>query len=113
MRSIQTEVISKIYSPYFGVAAQVVRSSGGQDFAVLHNISAMGYAQCFAYLVIGDQDADPLAAQLADNFLDVHNGQRVDPGKWLVQQNEGRFKHQRPGYLQPPPLATRKCVGSI
>src|SRR5579863_9373116 len=100
-------MISEINTANLGVLAEVVRRPGGKDLAVLHDVSAIGYAKRLAYLVVGNQDADSFAAQIADNFLDIHHSQGIDSRKGLVQQDEGGFEDQRPRNLQPPPLAAR------
>ena len=60
--------------------------------------------------MIGDEDADPRSAQVRDDFLNVHDGQRIDARKRLVQQNKGRIQHQRTRNFQAAPLAARKRV---
>src|SRR5271165_2418519 len=106
-------MISQIDPAHFGIAAEVNWRPGGKYFAVLNNVSAIGYVQGLAYLVIGDQHADSLAAQIGNNFLNVHHGQRIDSRKRLVQQNEGGLKNQRARNLQAPPLASRQRISPI
>src|SRR5216683_267816 len=106
-------MISEINTADLGIAAEVSRRPGSKHFAVLDDVGAMGYAQGLAHLVVGDQDSDSLAAQLADDLLDIHYGQRVDPRKRLIQQNEGWLQHQRPRNLQPSPLASRQRVSPV
>jgi len=99
-------MIPEVHSADFGIFAKLGRSPGGKHFAILYDVGAMRHTQGLAHLVVGNQDADSLAAQIADDFLDIHHGQGVDPRERLVQQDEGRLKHQRPCNLQPPPLAS-------
>ncbi len=60
--------------------------------------------------MVGDQDPDAHVAKLADDRLDVQNGDRIDSGKRLVQQDETGSDRQRPGNLQATPLTARELV---
>ena len=104
---IQAEVIAKIDSPDFRVVAQFLWSALLHDSPMIHDVGAVCYAESFPHVVVGDEDADSLAAQLPNQVLKVLYRQRIDPRKRLVQQNEDRLKRQRPRNLQPAPLATR------
>src|ERR1700686_246440 len=74
-------MISEINTSDLGIAAKVSRRPGGKHFAVLDDVGAMSYAQGLAHLVVGDQDADSLTAQIADDLLDTHDGQGSIPEK--------------------------------
>ena len=50
----------------------------------------------------------PRRGQVADEVLDVADGDRVDAGERLVEQHERRLAGQRPGDLAAPPLAARQ-----
>jgi len=60
--------------------------------------------------VVGDQDPDAHVAKLADDRLDVQNGDRIDSGERLVQQDETGSDRQRAGDLQATPLAAGELI---
>ena len=78
---------------------------------MIHDVRAIRDAQCFPDAMIGDQHADSGAAKIADNLLKILHGQRVDPGKRLVEQNERGLQGQRAGDFQPAALSARERVG--
>ena len=81
--------------------------------ALLQDVGAVGDRQRLAHLVVGDQHADAGAAQIRDNFLNIHHGQRVNAGKGLVQKHEGRLENQGARDFQAAPLAAGKRVGPV
>ena len=60
-----------------------------------------------AYVVVGDKHADAALLQKAHDALDLQHGDRVDPGKRLVEQDEARPCRQRARDLHAPSLAAR------
>jgi hypothetical protein len=76
-----------------------------RHIAGINNVSMIADTECFAHVVVGNQYADAALLQEADDFLDFQHGNRVDPGKWLVKQNEAWIGRQGTGDFDPPPLA--------
>src|SRR3546814_6884878 len=58
--------------------------------------------------MIRDEKADAPVAKLPHQIADVGNGDGVDPGERLVEQDDGRGCRKRPSYFHPPPLAPRQ-----
>src|SRR5262249_61659092 len=58
-------------------------------------------------------DAEAARAEPADDLLDVADGDRIDAGERLVQQEVLRRGHERAGDLEPPPLAAGERVGRM
>src|SRR5262249_62095128 len=81
------------------VVNDLLRRAVRPHLAVLDEITAIGNFQGLADVVIGQQDADALVAQVADDGADVGNGDRVDAGERLVEQDEQRFADQAAGDL--------------
>ena len=77
---------------------------------VVHDVGAIGDAQRFADVVVGDEHADAALLQVKDDLLDVGDRDRVDAGERLVEQDELRRHHQRARDLGAPPLAARQRV---
>lgn len=59
----------------------------------------------FPDVVIGDQHTDAAFGQVAHELLDVSDRNRVDTGKWFVQQHKGRAGGQGAGDFAAPPFA--------
>ena len=55
---------------------------------VVHDVGAVGDAQRLADVVVGDEDADAAVPQVKDDLLDVGDGDRIDAGERLVEQDE-------------------------
>ena len=62
--------------------------------------------------MIRHQQANPLSLQLINDFLDVCNRNRIDPGERLVEQDERRGDHQGPRDLGASPLLPGEVVGA-
>ncbi|MNN61672.1 hypothetical protein D3C81_1769180 [compost metagenome] len=58
--------------------------------------------------MVGNQDANALARQVADHVTDVGDGQRVDAGEGFVQQHEAGAGRQGAGDLDATSLAARQ-----
>jgi len=54
-----------------------------QNLAGIDDVGAVGQAERLADIVVGDQYADTALRQVADQRLDVADGDRVDAGKGL------------------------------
>ena len=108
---VQPEIGPEINSPHVVVGRQLVRRAAAEDAAVVHDVRAVGDAQRLAHVVVGDEHADPPLLQVEDDLLDVGDGDRVDAGERLVEQDELGRDDQRPGDLGAPALAARERVG--
>src|SRR5690554_2971529 len=85
----------------FGLAAREHR-------AVAEDVGMVADAQRLAYVVVGDEYADAAFLEVADDFLDVEHGNRVDAGEGLVEQDQARVGGQRARNFAAPALATRQ-----
>ena len=78
--------------------------SCGDDVAFAYDVGFFTDIQGVAHVVVGYQHADAAVAQVVDDLLDVADGDRVDAGKGLIQQDEIGFGGQCPGDLNAPAL---------
>ena len=58
IEDLHAEFFTKIEPPNFGVFCQVAGGAGAENLSLGHDVSAVGHAQGFAYIVIGNQDSD-------------------------------------------------------
>src|SRR4030095_14537795 len=59
------------------------------------------------------EHADATLPEASDDLLDLADGDGIDAGEGLVEQEVAWVGHERPGDLQPPPLAARQRVGLV
>ena len=83
-----------------------------EHLAGADHVAAVGDLQRLADLVVGDQDGDAVLPQFADDLLDAVDGDRVDAGERLVQQDDLGIGDQAAGDLQPPALAAGERDGA-
>src|SRR3546814_4922929 len=76
--------------------------------AIIDDAGAVDDIERFPHIMIRDENADAPVAKLPHQIADVGNGDGVDPGERLVEQDDGRGCRKRPSYFHPPPLAPRQ-----
>src|SRR5258706_2142977 len=108
-RRLQAEMLSKIDFPHALIINDFVRFAVSQYRAVVDYIGAVANAERLAYVVVGNQHPDFPRLEKPDDFLDIKHRNRVDSGKWLVEQNETWLGRQRARDFDPPPLAARQA----
>jgi hypothetical protein len=92
--NLQAESFAQIKPPHIRVFNQFRRRAAAQNFPFRHNISAVGDAESFADIVVGNQNSDALIFQIKNNFPNIVNRNRVNSGKRFVQQNILRLGRQ-------------------
>src|SRR6478752_4156642 len=102
---LQPEMLSEVDLSHAVIINDFVGLTVGEHAAVVDNICAVANAQRLAHVVVGDKYPDGAVLQEPDDFLDVDHGDRIDPRKWLIEQDKTRFGGQRAGDFDPPPLA--------
>ena len=100
------EILPQIDSAHGLVADDFIGRATHQHFAVVQDIGAVNDFQCFAHVVIGDQHPDAAVFQIVHQMPDFGHGDRVDPGKGLVEQQVFRIGSKAAGNFHPPPFAT-------
>src|SRR5947207_1832381 len=75
---VQSELSPQINPTDVFVAGQAFRRPAAEDHAVVHDVRAVGNAQRFTDVVIGDQHADSPVPQVKDDLLDVADRDRID-----------------------------------
>src|SRR5207302_10726469 len=98
------EFLAKVKAANIRVVDDLVRVAFRQDLPGIDNIGAIGQAQRFSHIVVGDQDADAAIGEMADEVLNVADRDRVDAGEGFVEQHIIGAGGQRAGDLDPAPL---------
>src|SRR5471032_1601178 len=102
------EVLAEIHATDVGVLDDLGGRPFGQHPAFADDVRAVADAQRLANVVVGDQHADAARLQEADDALDLDDGDWVDAGERLVEQDEARLRGERAGDLDAPAFAARQ-----
>src|SRR5207253_7904764 len=97
----------------FWVVDDKLRRSLDDDFAAFNQIRAVDKLQRFARIVIGDQDSQPARFQLANDFLDLENGNGIDAAEGLVKEKQFWSRDQRAGDFQAAFFAAAEGVAFV
>src|SRR5262245_34339103 len=104
-------MLSEINPFDLSVISEFLRSAGSKNRSVVDDISAVSDLQGFSDIVISYKNPDLLGFQMINDPLNLQYGDRINPGKRLVQQHKFGRNDQRSGYFHAASLATRKRVG--
>src|SRR5271165_2117874 len=105
---LHPEVFAEIKPPDVGMGDDCLRSAFGQDMSAVNNVGAIDQTERLADIVIGDQHADAASLKVANEVLDVADGNGINPGERLVKQHEGWLSGERARNLTSAPLPSRK-----
>ena len=104
--SAKRESFTKIKTPYIRVVAQLVRCSGKDDPPLRDDIGPIGDAECFANVVVGNQDSNAAGLQVEDDFLQFQHRDWIDAAEGLVEQDKAGLYAQAARNFHPPPFST-------
>ena len=103
--SAELEVLSQVDFADLFVVGKVFGGTGLQHPTLEKQVGAVRDAERLVNVVVGDDDADVLVLQRADNALDILHGNGVHTGEGLVEQDEFRVDGDGTGNLGTAPLA--------
>ena len=96
---------AEVETAHFGVFRQFAWMSGAEDFSFRHYIRAIGYAKCFADVVIGNQNTDTTISQVEYYILNIIYRFWIDARKRFIEQDILRLGCKSSGYLGATPFA--------
>ena len=73
-----------------GFVTLSIGSPGGEHLAGIDDVGVIADAERLAYVMVCDEHPDGARFQEAHNPLDLDHRDRIDPGKWLIEQDEAR-----------------------
>ncbi len=97
--------VAEILLTYLRVLLHLFGCSVNQHLALIDHVTSLDGAEDFACRMVGDQDADPVVAQLQDDALDRLHGDRVDPGERFIEHDDFRIRDQATRDLQATAFA--------
>src|ERR1700722_4294037 len=109
---MQGESFAQVHSAHFRVFSELVGGSGAKDSSFIDDVGTICDREGFAHVVVCDQHSDPTSFEIEDDLLQVEHGDRIDAGKWLLEQNERGLNAETAGDFNTPPLTTRKRVAA-
>ena len=102
----EDEVAAEVFFAYVGVVGEVLGCAFLEDGAFVEEVGAVGDMECFADVVVGDEDADVAFLEFEDDVLDVLHGDGVDTGEGLVEEEEHGVVGEGACYLGATAFAT-------
>src|SRR6516165_417621 len=102
------ERLAQVHLTDLGVGKDFFRSAGGDHRPLVDDVCPRAHPKGLADIMVSDQHADAALGELADDALDVEDGERIDAGEGLIEQHEPWLGRQSTGYLDAPPLAARE-----
>ncbi len=87
---VQAEVRPEINSPHIFVGSQLIRSSAFENYSIRDDVSPISNAQRFTNIVIRDEHSNPARLEMKNDLLNIGDRDRIDAGKWFVEQDETR-----------------------
>src|ERR687895_1027100 len=106
--ALHSEILAQIYSANAVIIDNLFGMARCEHGALVDNVRAIADPECLAHVMVCYEHADAALLEEPNDALDVQNRDRVDARERLVEQNERRAGAERPGDLQPPPLAARQ-----
>src|SRR4051812_34047611 len=107
---IQSELGPQINPPDFFVRGETRGRAALENHPAMHDVGTVGDAQGFADVVVSYEHSNAAVAEVKDDLLNVRDGDWIDAGKGLVEQDELRRDDQRPRNLGAPTFAARQRV---
>ena len=88
------------------VVSQFGWSALEEDTPFEKEVGAVGDAECFLHVMVGDKDAYVPVFEFPDDILDVLHSNGVDAGDRVVELDELRVDGKATRYLRPSSFAT-------
>src|SRR5882672_1678395 len=107
--ALEPEMLAQIDLSYAFIINDFLGLAVSQHAAVVDDVSAIADAESLSHIMVGNQHADTARLENPDNFLDVQDGDGVDPRERLVEQDETRLGRQSAGDFHAAALAAGKA----
>src|SRR5690606_6489104 len=110
-RLSKAKFLAEVKAADFRAGDDVVGPPLIENLAGMNDVGAVDEAERLAHIVVGDEHADAEAGEMADERLDVADGDRIDAGERLVEEHEGGTAGERPGDLAAAAFAAGERHG--
>ena len=101
----EDEVAAEVFLAHVGVVGELAGCALLENGAFVEEVGVVSDAECFADVVVGDEDADVALFEFDDDVLDVLYGDGVDAGERFVEEEEEWVVGEGAGYLGASALA--------
>src|SRR5690606_17016124 len=106
---LEPEILTQIDSSHVLIIQNCPGLARRQHPPLAQNVRAVADFQRFPHVVVGDEHADAALLQMADQALDLDDGNGIDAGERFVEQDETRPARERARDLEAPALAAREA----
>lgn len=109
-RALDSEILAEIDPSCLWVVDQSLGSSFDENFASVDEVRAVGDAERFAHVMVGDKDGEVTLFEFANNLLHVGNSDGIDPREGFVKKNEGGAGDKRASDFEAAAFATGESI---
>ena len=109
----ESEILPQVDLAHVWICKDLVRGSGRQHGALVDDIGPAANPERFPDVMVRDQHADAAVGEVPGDALDVVHRERVDAGKRLVEQDEGRIGRERARDLDAAAFAARQAHADV
>ena len=107
------KALAEINPLHVWVIAKLLGSAGTENPAFVDDVSTIGNREGLAHVVVGDQNTNAAGLKIGDDLLKLEHGNRINPGKRLVKQDERRRNTEATRDLDAATFSTRQSVSAI
>ena len=109
---LDAEPFTEVYLPNTRVLNHFFGCALHQKCAIVDNVCTINNVQCFANIVISDQNPNSMCFQMANKVSNFSKCNWIDTSKWFIKQQEYGLGCQRPRNFKAPALAARKALSA-
>ena len=93
---IRVESFAEVQFSRFGMTENCFRITVDDDLPGTNDVTAIGNRQRFSFTMVGKENGDSRLTQIFDDILNTVNGDGIDTGEGLVEQNDLRITGKTP-----------------
>src|SRR5512143_2102611 len=108
IKALPTRSYHEVFPDHLFVPPDLLHSPSVPDGPVFEDVPPPAHLPAELQVLVGEQDRHPLPVDPAENVHKVRHHQRREPLGRLVEQEQGRVRHQRPADPQHLLLAARQ-----
>ena len=87
---VQAEVGPQINPPYIFIGSQLIWRAIPENHAIRNDVRTVSNSQRFTDIVVSYEHANATRLEMKNDLLNISDGDRIDAGKRLVEEDETR-----------------------
>src|SRR5580700_987291 len=104
-------MIAEVYAAHFRITAQLIRPALPEYLATFQDVRTIRHVKSFAHVMIRNEYTDAGTGEVANDFLEILDGEGVDPGEGFVEQNKMRLESKGTGDFEAAAFTAGQSVG--